>query len=124
MSRRWPVLLLLAWAAGAAAWNLEGVRRLAAGAQALGPTASLAGAAIIAVLALLLLIGERRSRPLALAAAAIMGLAGGLAIWGAVTGTPDLWPSPGWRIGGVLLNATAVVGALGLMRAQLDPSSN
>lgn len=113
-TRRWPVIVLLVWAVGAAAWNLEGVRRLAGGGQALGPTASLVGAVFIGVLALVLMIGERRSRMLALGAAAIMGLAGGLAIWGAVTGTADQWPSPGWRIGGALLNALALLGAAGM----------
>lgn len=111
---RRALLLVLVWAAGAAAWNIEGVRRLAAGQQALGPTASLAGAAIIAALAIAILVGSRQSRWLLELSCAIVVVLTGIALWSAFTGSADQWPSAGWRWSGVMLNGMGFSAALTL----------
>lgn len=116
-----PAALL--WAVGAAAWNIEGVRRIAAGDQPLGPTASLAGAAIIGVMALAMLWGHRRSRLLLGAVSAVILLGAGFAVWGAFTGTPDMWPSAAWRWGGAALNALGVVSAGILLARAVRPAA-
>lgn len=115
-AHRRPLALLLLWAAGAAAWNIEGVRRMAAGLQPLGPTASLAGAAVIGLLALMLVVGSRWSRVVVLLASGLILLASGAAVWGAFAGTPDQWPSPAWRWSGVALNAMGLLAAVAMLR--------
>jgi hypothetical protein len=64
----------MTWACLSALWNLTGVALIAAGQLAPGPTASIAAAAVLVVIAITLPALSRRSRQLYAGISALVGL--------------------------------------------------
>ncbi len=92
-------------------WNIVGVWRLSLGESALGPTATLVGALIFAVLiAIYFLFYKKGYEKLFLTVVTIGALLGSMAIYGAFTKDPNLWPSEFWRYAGVAVNLLGVLG--------------
>jgi len=96
----------------AALWNLVGVARIAQGLRAPGPTASVAVAAYLLVLGVVIYAGARRNRGIYLAATLLVGIGAASAIVQAFQLDPSLWPSSFWRYAGVLLNGLGLFGAV------------
>ena len=95
----------------AALWNVAGVWLISQGQSPLGPTASLTGVAILAVLILAyiwtLKKGYEKTFLLLASVGALVGL---LTIYGALTKDPGLWPSAFWRFAGIAVNSLAAIG--------------
>jgi len=94
-------------------WNIVGVWLLSEGKSALGPTATFVGALIFAVLiAIYYFFYKKGYEKLFLIVVAIGALLGSMAIYGAFTKDPNLWPSEFWRYAGVAVNALGVLALL------------
>ena len=95
----------------AAMWNVAGVWLMSQGQSPLGPTASLTGAVILAVLILIYIFTLKESYEktffLMASIGAVVGL---LTIYGALTKDHSLWPSEFWRFAGITVNSLAVIG--------------
>ena len=75
-------------------WNLVGVRLLSQGKSALGPTATLTGALVFGVLvAIYFLFYKKGYKKFFLISVFIGASFGAMAIYGALTKDPGLWPS-------------------------------
>lgn len=95
----------VAWAILSAIWNVAGVWMIAQGQRAPGPTASVAGAAVLLALALGWVAAVRRW-PLGYLLLSIVAVVASLgAVVNAFTGDPALWPSEFWRYAGIVLNS-------------------
>lgn len=109
------LFVLLIWALLCVVWNVYGSVQIANGGRALGPTATIAGAVLIAVLATALVVTHRRwvwaYRILAVLGAAMAAFT----IWNSFRLDPGLWPSEFWRWAGIAVNALGVLGALAAM---------
>ncbi len=93
------------------AWNIVGVWRLSRGESALGPTATLVGALIFAILIIIYFLFYKKGYvKLFLTVVTIGALLGSMAIYGAFTKAPNLWPSEFWRYAGVAVNLVGVLG--------------
>ncbi len=108
------------WAILSAAWNAVGVVLLAQGARSLGPTASIAAAIVLLVMAIAYPMTIRRWPVVYLLVSLTGGLAAISAVVNAFTADPTLWPSEFWRYAGVVLNgvgfAAALVGIVSVAR--------
>lgn len=100
------------WAVLAAAWNFAGVALARGGGRALGPTATVAGGAVLVAGAVALPYLVARW-PL------IYGLLSGLfgvialgAVVNAFRADPSLWPSEFWRYAGAVLNGFGFLAAV------------
>ena len=92
-------------------WNIVGVWLLSQDKSALGPTATLVGALIFAVLIVIYLFFYKKEyENLFLSIVSIGALLGASAIYGAFTKDPALWPSEFWRYAGVAVNALGILG--------------
>ena len=102
-------MILHAFLAGA--WNVAGVWFISQGQSPLGPTASLAGAAVMAIfIGLYIFTLKKGYEKSFLLIASIGALAGALTIYGALTKDHSLWPSEFWRIAGIVVNSISVAG--------------
>jgi hypothetical protein len=90
-----------AWALLSALWNAAGVALIASGSQ---PTASMAGAVLLVAMAGLFPWLVRRWTLPYVALSVVAGALCVFAVWQAVTGDPNSWPSPFWRWAGAALN--------------------
>lgn len=107
----------IAWAVLSAAWNLGGVALLASGRRPPGPTASLAAAGGLLVVALLFRLTASRRPAVYALLSALSALMATAAVVNAFLQDPALWPSEAWRYAGVVLNGVgAVASALVLVR--------
>ena len=101
-------------------WNLVGVRLLSQGKSALGPTATLTGALVFGVLvAIYFLFYKKGYKKFFLISVFIGASFGAMAIYGALTKDPGLWPSEFWRYAGIAVNAIGVLGLLFALKAFL-----
>ena len=92
-------------------WNIAGVWLISEGKSALGPTATLTGALLFAVLIVIYFLFYKKGyEKLFLIVVTIGALLGSMAIYGAFTKDPDLWPSEFWRYAGVAVNFLGVLG--------------
>ena len=99
-------------------WNIAGVWLISHGKSALGPTATLTGALLFAVLIVVYLILYKKGLEKAFFIAVLIGaLLGSMAIYGAFTKDPALWPSELWRYAGVAVNSLGVLGLLFALKA-------
>ena len=105
-----PLILQLSHLVLSCVWNVAGVYLISRGLAPLGPTASIATAALLIGVALLMIIGAKKSIYLFLACSVIAMAGAGAAITGAFTQDPSLWPSEFWRFSGVGLNCLALIG--------------
>ena len=88
-------------------WNIAGSQ----GKSALGPTASLVGIFLFAVLiGLYIIFYKKEYKKLFLVFAFIGASLGSMAIYGALTKDPVLWPSEFWRYAGIAVNTLGVIG--------------
>ena len=95
------------------AWNIVGVWLLSQGKSALGPTATLTGALLFAgLIAVYLILYKKGLEKVFLIVVTIGALLGSMAIYGAFTKDPSLWPSEFWRYAGVAVNSLGVLGLL------------
>lgn len=106
------LIVQLLWVIGAIMWNVVGVQRIEQSLQPFGPTASLTVAIGLGVFALLLALGLRLSAILYAVLSLIGIAAAGMAILGAFSHDPSLWPSEALRYGGVALNAVGLVSCI------------
>lgn len=107
------LILMIIHAILVIAWNIVGVWLISNGKSALGPTATLVGALIFTVLiAIYLLFYKKEYERFFLIAVIIGALLGSMAIYGAFTKDPNLWPSEFWRYAGVAVNSLGVLGLL------------
>ncbi|MEI9419708.1 hypothetical protein O7A70_00735 [Mesorhizobium sp. Cs1299R1N1] len=102
----------LVWAGLSALWNVSGVLLMAAGKQALGPTASIAAAALLVGIAVLLVLCRPRWFWAYAGLSVLAGLMALFAVINAFTADPALWPSGFWRYAGAALNAIGVLAAV------------
>ena len=94
-------------------WNIAGVWLLSQGKSALGPTATLTGALLFVVLITAYLILYKKGLEKAFLITVLIGaLLGSMAIYGAFTKDPGLWPSEFWRYAGIAVNSFGVLGLL------------
>lgn len=94
-------------------WNLTGVYQLGLGLQPIGPTASVIGAGVMALLVSgLILAALRRWKWLYLSLSIVAAAGAFLAIYGGFTKDPSQWPSLFWQYAGILLNFVGMVGFL------------
>ena len=92
-------------------WNLAGLWLISHGKTALGPTASLVGVFIFAVLiGLYIIFYKKEYKKLFLVFVFIGALLGSMAIYGAFTKDPSFWPSEFWRYAGIAVNTLGVIG--------------
>lgn len=91
-------------------WNVAGVYLIGRDLAPLGPTASMTTAAVLIGVALLMIIGAKKSIYLYLTCSIIAMAGAGAAIAGAFSQDPSLWPSEFWRYAGVGLNCLALIG--------------
>jgi len=95
----------------AAVWNVAGVWLISQGKSPLGPTASLTGVAVLAILIMIYIFtlkkGYEKSFLLMVSLGALVGL---MTIYGALTKDHSFWPSEFWRIAGIAINSLAVIG--------------
>ena len=99
-------------------WNLLGVWLLSQGKSALGPTATLTGALVFGVLiAIYFLFYKKGYKKLFLISVFIGASLGAMAIYGAFTKDPGLWPSEFWRYAGIAVNTIGVLGLLFALKA-------
>ena len=95
----------------AALWNVAGVWLISQGQSPLGPTASMTGVAVLAVLILAYIFTLKKGYEKAfLLLASVGALVGLLTIYGALTKDPSLWPSEFWRVAGIAVNSLAAIG--------------
>jgi len=92
-------------------WNLTGAGLIAAGHAALGPSASIWVALVIALLGVALVIGVNRIPWLYVAVTSITVLGAVIALKDTFTKDATLWPSEFWRLAGAAINAVALIGA-------------
>ena len=97
---------------GSAGWNVAGVVLMSQGQRPLGPTASVAVAAVLLVLGAGLWIGFCRSRPLYVAISTLLGVGALVSVIQAIVGEASLWPSAFWRLAGAGLNLAGFVANL------------
>jgi len=95
----------------AAMWNVAGVWLMSHGQSPLGPTASLTGVAVLAVLILIYIYTLKKGYEKTFLLMALIGaLVGAMTIYGALTKEHNLWPSEFWRFAGIAVNSLAVIG--------------
>ena len=95
----------------AALWNIAGVWLISQDQSPLGPTASMTGVAVLAVLILAYIFTLKKGYEKSfLVLASVGALVGLLTIYGALTKDPSLWPSEFWRYAGIAVNALAAIG--------------
>lgn len=111
-SMRSPLVLQLSHLFLSCVWNAFGLWRVAHGEPSLGPSASWFAIGAMLCIAVALLLGVLRWPSLYWAACTIVVLAVLPSLCGAFTGEASRWPSAYWRWGGVLLNITAIAGAV------------
>lgn len=107
----WALPLQIIWAVLASIWNIAGVILVSQGQQPLGPTATLTGAAVLAVAAVVLYWSVGKAPYVYVLLSALAGIMAALTVYGAITGEPSQWPAPFWRIAGAVLNVAGVIGA-------------
>ena len=105
-----PLSLQLSHLALSCVWNLAGVYLIRHGLAPLGPTASMATAALLIGVGLLMIIGAKKNVYLYLFCSVLAMAGAGAAIAGAFFQNPSLWPSDVWRLSGVGLNSLAIIG--------------
>lgn len=103
--------ILLCYCTAVVAWQLAGLTLLANGYRALGPSASLAVAAVTVVIALALVLSHQRLRAIFYALCAFVCWGAASTILNAFTADPSLWPSGLARYVGVAINLAGFVGA-------------
>lgn len=110
-SYKTPLVLMVLHAFLAALWNIAGVWLISQGRSPLGPTASMAGVAVLAVLILIYIVTLQKGYEKSFLFMALIGaLVGALTIYGALTKDHSLWPSEFWRVAGIAVNALALIG--------------
>jgi len=106
-------------------WNIVGVWLLSQGKSALGPTATLMGALVFAVLiAIYYFFYNKGYEKLFLAVVTIGALFGSMAIYGAFTKDPALWPSEFWRYAGIAVNALGILGFIFALKGYRKSNKN
>ena len=106
-----PLRFMVLHALLAAVWNIAGVWLVSQGQSPLGPTASLAGVAVMAVLMAIYIFTLKKGYEKSFLLIAFMGaLLGLMTIYGALTKDHSLWPSEFWRYAGIAVNSLAPVG--------------
>ena len=99
-------------------WNIAGIWLLSQERLAPGPTASLTGVLLFAALIVIYLLfykkGYEKRFIFAVSFGALFGL---IAIYGAFTKDPNLWPSEFWRYAGVAVNSFGLIGFVFAMKA-------
>ena len=107
------LILMILHATLVIAWNIIGLWLLSEEKSALGPTATLTGALLFAVFIIIYFIffkkGMEKSFLIAISIGALLGT---MAIYGALTKDPSLWPSEFWRYAGVAVNSLGVLGII------------
>lgn len=94
-------------------WNIAGVWLLSHNKSALGPTATFTAALVFAILiAIYFWFYKKGWEKLFLTVVTIGALLGSIAIYGAFTKDPALWPSEFWRYAGVAVNGLGILGLL------------
>ena len=91
-------------------WNLIGLGLKSIGQQPLGNSASMTIVVIMLVLALIIVLSATSARWLYALATGILGLGSLSAIYTAITGAAELWPSPSFRVFGASINVLGLVG--------------
>ena len=108
---RMPLIFMVLHAFLAALWNVAGVWLISQGQSPLGPTASMLGVAVLAVLILAYIFTLKKGYEKSfLVLASVGALVGLLTIYGALTKDPSLWPSEFWRYAGIAVNSLAAIG--------------
>ncbi len=102
----------VAWAILSATWNAGGVAMIAQGGRSPGPTASIAAAIVLIVMAIAYPMTIRRWPVVYLLVSLLGGLAAIAAVVNAFTADPKLWPSEFWRYAGAVLNGVGFFAAL------------
>ncbi len=109
-SLKGPLAGMFFWLAGATLWNIVGVVLIASGQRSPGPTASLTMAAVLVVVGFLLFVLAMRDYRYVFAGfAALCAISALMPVIQAITGEPELWPSPLWRWAGAALNLIGVL---------------
>lgn len=98
----------LMYAALVIIWNVSGVILIANGMRALGPTATLVGAGIVALLAVILVYSWRQNRWIYISVTILFDIGALIALYQAFSSDPSLWPSDFWRYCGIFINLFGV----------------
>ena len=107
----WALPVLVAWAVLAALWNFGGAWQLARGLRSPGPTASTLAGLVLLLIAVGLGVAVRRWPKVFVLLAGLAGFGALVAVVGAFTQDPALWPSELWRWAGIVLNGAGFVAA-------------
>ena len=91
-------------------WNLIGVGLQSIGLPPLGNSASMTIVAVMLILALTIVLTIKRVRWLYGSASAVLALGCLMAVYTALTGAAELWPSNYFRVFGALINVLGLFG--------------
>ncbi|MDG0968483.1 MAG: hypothetical protein P8O06_01465 [Porticoccaceae bacterium] len=92
-------------------WNTVGLWQLSNDLQPIGPTASMVTIGLLTVFSATLLLSERNNQwAVYLLTSGLLGIGAVMAIFGALTKDPLLWPNEFWRYAGIVVNSIGVVG--------------
>lgn len=106
-------------------WNIVGVWLLSQNKSALGPTATLTAAFVFAGLIVVYLFFFKKGyEKLFLSIVSMGALSGSIAIYGAFTKDPSLWPSEFWRYAGVAVNVLGILGFMFAVKAFYKSDKN
>jgi len=101
------------------AWNTISLWLLSQDKSALGPTASLTAIFLFAALiGLYIFFYKKEYNKLFLLVTFIGASLGSIAIYGALTKAPILWPSEFWRYAGIGVNSLGVIGFLFALKSK------
>lgn len=103
--------ILVAWAGLCALWNAYGAMQISMGGRALGPTATYAGAGLVILIAIALLVTSTRWPLICRTLAIVAGALAAWTIWNSFILDRNLWPSEFWRWAGIVLNGFGILGA-------------
>ncbi|MCK5906685.1 MAG: hypothetical protein KAG37_03795 [Flavobacteriales bacterium] len=99
-------------------WNIVGVWLISQGKSALGPTATLVGALVFAVIISVYILLYKKAMEIGFLITAILGASMGIfAVYGALTKDPNLWPSEFWRFAGIAVNTLGILGLIFALKA-------
>jgi len=108
---RMPLIFMVLHAFLAALWNVAGVWLISQDQSPWGPTASMTGVAVLAILILAYMVTLKKGYEKFFLFLAFLGaVLGVLTIYGALTKEHSLWPSEFWRYAGIAVNSLAAIG--------------
>ena len=109
LSMRTALTLQLSYIGMSIFWNLVGVGLIDAGLKPLGPVANMQTVYLLLAVGIALSIASQKAIWLYAALSALLAFGAISALYGSVTGAPDMWPSAYFRWFGALINIAGLL---------------